>query len=116
AGAFFVTPVADPEHIVLFGFLQRTENLDVCRLVKCPHFAHTKTIAIDLSQRVTEGEDTIEQVHMETQQLARMALRAMMSVMQKRAEPKLFLKREYRVYKTRIVPFMDEDDIGGTKL
>src|SRR5579864_5823945 len=85
ARALFIAPIADPKHVSRLFPLQRIEALHVGCLVEGPHISDAEAVSIDLADGLTKCQNTVEEIQMESQDLAGVGVCAMMSVMEQGA-------------------------------
>ena len=112
SGALIVPPVADPNHVNLFAMLERMKLLNVSGFMKSPCPVYAKTIDVYTPDGLAKREHAIHQVQMEFQNLPGAGVSAMMAVMEQRDETEFLLQGEHLVHHLRIIPFVQQDDVG----
>src|ERR1051326_4590285 len=80
ARTFLVAPIADPNHVGIFCGGYGSEVFDVGSFMEGPYVLHAKSIGVNTPDRIAKSEDTVEEMKMEAQQVARTGIGAVMGV------------------------------------
>src|ERR1044071_4443713 len=114
--ALLIAPVADPDHINFFAPLERMKLLYVSGLMKRPGTVNAKAIHINSADGFAKGQNAVYQVEMEFQDFTSASMGSMMAVMKQGDETKLLLQGQHPVHHLRIIPLMQQDNVGFSEL
>jgi hypothetical protein len=88
------------------------KDANVGCLVEGPRPLDAKAIQVYSPNRFAEGEHSIEEVQLKAQNLAGVGVGAMMCVMKESAEAEAPLARKNLMYYIRLIPFMNDHQVG----
>jgi hypothetical protein len=84
--------------------------------VESPDIGNTKAVVIDLADSLAKCQYAVEQVQMESENLAGTRVGAMMSVMEQSTEAECLLLREHSIHQLRLIPFVKNNDVSSAQL
>src|SRR5205823_6267354 len=114
--SLFISPVADPHHILLRGrTIYRTEDLRIRSLVERPHPRHSKPLAVDPSQHFPKHHHAVKTVDPVQPNLLGRGRRSMMRVMEEHSMPQFFPQRQQSMGQLRSIPLMHHHYIDATQ-
>src|SRR6185312_762249 len=94
----FVTPVADPDYVCIFGCVVRKKICGVSGFVEGPDSFYAERFKIDFADRLAKSQDAVEFSQRKAQDLSWVGVRAVMRVMKQSAKSKLLLQRKNSRY------------------
>src|SRR5947209_20549832 len=81
-----------------------------------PNPRDAKAVRVNPADRLAKSKHAVHQVQMKFQDFPRIRVGTMMTVMEQGCESMLLLERQHAVHYMRIVPFMENDQIGVFQL
>src|SRR5206468_10284673 len=111
-----ISPIADPDHVILLGAVQRLEIQGIGGLMEGPGARHAEPFLVYVAYGSAKSEHAIEKWKVELEYLFGLCIGAVVAIVQKSGKPKSLFESENTVDHEGRVPFMDQYQVSPLKL